>query len=287
MTEPANMHREVLTLPINAIVEPEFQLRVYYDEEKLLELAESMEAEGMFYPLIVRDQGDGTYEVLTGSRRLRAARLKKYTTVPGFVVRPSDPAHALLLALAENLQRQDLDPFEEARGFLRLVYEYGMSQKEVAERLKQSENLIRKRLGLLSLPERVQDRIASGELGLQYVPLLVKLQTDEEQIYYADLAIHKHLTLAELRTLIAAEQESDARVAPRGVSVEKLIAQIAIQKRWFRKATGKVRSRNISADERRLICSELQDLESILRKAREYFADDGENPLNRLSKIGR
>jgi ParB/RepB/Spo0J family partition protein len=275
MAELIPLHRDVLTLPIHKIVEPEFQLRIYYDEEKLLELANSMEAEGMFYPLMVSERGDGTYEVHAGSRRLRAARLKKYDEVPAVIVHLDGPAHALQLALAENLQHQDLDPFEEARGFLRLVYEYGMSQKEVAESLKQSEAFIRKRLALLSLPESVQDRIASGELGLHYVSTLVKLPTGEEQAHYANLAVDKNLTQSEMREFIAKDQESEVRVATKGISVEKIVARVAIQKRWFRKITDKVNFRNMSAEERRQIASELQGLETILRTTREFFATEG------------
>ncbi len=286
MGELISLHREVLTLPIDKIVEPEFQLRVYYDEGKLLELADSMEAEGMFYPLMVSDRGDGTYEVHAGSRRLRAARLKKYDEVPAVLVQLDGPAHALQLALAENLQRQDLDPFEEARGFLRLVYEYRMSQKEVAESLKQSEAFIRKRLALLSLPESVQDRIASGELGLHYVSTLVKLPTGEEQTHYAKLAVDKNLTQAELRAFIAKDQESEVRVATKGISVEKIVARVAIQKRWFRKMTGKVNFRNMSAEERQQIASELQDLETILRTTRGFFATQESKSTERSALSG-
>ena len=282
MGELFHLHREVLTLPVSKIVEPEFQLRVYYDEEKLLELANAMEAEGMFYPLMVSDRGDGTYEVHAGSRRLRAARLKKYDEVPVVIVKLDGPAHALQLALMENLQRQDLDPFEEARGFLRLVYEYGMSQKEVAASLKQSEAFIRKRLALLSLPESVQDRLASGELGLHYASTLVKLSTGEEQSHYANLAVDKNLTQAELRAFIAKDQELEVRVVTKGVSVEKIIAQVAIQKRWFRKVTGKINLRNMSAEERQRIAHELQDLETVIRTTRGFFATQEAKSANEV-----
>jgi ParB family transcriptional regulator, chromosome partitioning protein len=133
------IRREVKTLPIEKMVEPEFHLRVYYDEVKLRELADSLELEGMFHPLLVSERKDGLYEVHAGSRRLRAARLKGFEVVPVVIIEPDGPAHALQIALSENLQRQDLDPFEEARGFLRLVFEYGMSQKEVARSLSQTE----------------------------------------------------------------------------------------------------------------------------------------------------
>lgn len=265
------LKRESVMLPLDTILEPEFQLRVHYDEAKLLELGNSLEAEGMFYPLLVNDR-DGKYELIIGSRRKRAAQLKGFLEVPAIVLKIDDPAHVLRIALTENLQRQDLDPFEEARGFLRLIYEYKMSQKEVATSLSQSEQFINKRLALLALPEAVQELIAKGKLGLHYVSTIVRIPTGQDQTRYAQLAVEKNLTQAELKAYISQEKDHYQRVVTKGVSIEKIIARVAIQKRWFRNISGKMNFRNMTAQERSRIVDALRDLETAIRTTRELVA---------------
>lgn len=265
------LKRDSVMLPVNLILEPDFQLRVKYDEEELLNLGNSLEAEGMFYPLLVNDR-DGKYELIIGSRRKRAAQLKGFLEVPAIVLKIDDPAHVLRIALTENLQRQDLDPFEEARGFLRLIYEYKMSQKEVAKSLSQSEPFINKRLALLALPEAVQEFIAKGELGLHYVSTIAKIPTGEDQTRYARLAIEKNLTQAELRAFIAQEKDDYQRVVTKGVSIEKIIARATIQKKWFRNIVGKMNFKNMTAQERSQIVNELRDLETVIRTTRELVS---------------
>jgi ParB family transcriptional regulator, chromosome partitioning protein len=194
MTNLVRLRGEPVSLRIDSIVEPEFQLRINYEQEALDALGNSLSEEGMLYPLLVWKHGESGYELIAGSRRLRAAKIRGYTEIPAYIVDAKSPEHAIRLALTENLQREDLDPFEEARGFLRLIFEYKMSQKEIARSLSKTEAFIRNRLALLSLPEIVQEMIASGKLGLQFVNRLGRLPTGEEQVKYANLVVNSGLT---------------------------------------------------------------------------------------------
>jgi len=147
---------------VDRIVPNPQQPRRTFDEDKLRELAASMREHGILQPLLVTPRGDD-FELVAGERRLRAARLAGLHHVP-VIVREVDARESLKLALLENVQREDLNPVEEALGYRRLVDEFGMTQQDIAERLGKSRSAIANTLRLLQLPIEIQARIESGEI---------------------------------------------------------------------------------------------------------------------------
>lgn len=259
---------------LDQIVEPEFRLREVYDEDALRGLAASLQDDGLQAPLIVEGVSDDMFELVIGSRRFRAAKLGEFDEISCVVRKPGDPVNIFLLAMTENLQREDLDPFEEARGFIRLIREFGMKAKDVAAKLHINPSLVKRRLALLSLPESVQDMIASGALGLQFAQILAMLKTGEVQVYYARMVIDDRLTATELRARIAEDNEQEVQIPTRGkITAAKVKARILIQKRWLRKLTGKLNLNDLTPEERAEIADELNDLAVISQTTREIIAN--------------
>lgn len=169
-----------VTLRISEIEPNREQPRKYFDEEALTELADSIRQHGVIQPLLVRPMENGTYQLVAGERRWRASRMAGLTEVP-VVIKDLSEIEAMELALIENLQRQDLNPIEEAVGFQQLMERYSMTQEQVASRVGKSRPAIANALRLLNLPEQVVAMVQSGEVSPGHARALLKLE-DEEQI---------------------------------------------------------------------------------------------------------
>src|SRR5688500_5017194 len=161
---------------IDKISPSPFQPRRAFDEIKLQELAMSIRNQGIIQPLVVRPKGE-RFELIAGERRWRAAMKAGLSTVP-VVVRQASDRDALQLALIENLQREDLNPIEEATGYRRLQDEFTWSQEEVAEKVGKSRPAVTNALRLLSLPSEVQQEVASGNLPAGQARALLGLQSE-------------------------------------------------------------------------------------------------------------
>lgn len=164
---------------INSIVANPYQPRREFSEEKLAELAESIKAHGIIQPLIVREMA-GKYQLIAGERRLRAAKLAGLTMVPVVVREMSDEA-VMEVALVENLQREDLNPIEEADAYRRLTDEFHLTQDDIAKKVGKSRPAIANTLRLLNLPREVQSDLANGTLTMGHARALLSLKTPEEQ----------------------------------------------------------------------------------------------------------
>ena len=170
--EPAAQTGKPAELLVDAIVSNRFQPRREFDEAALEELRESIVRHGILQPLSVRDIGGGKYELIAGERRLRAARLAGLATVP-VVFRTASDAELAEMALIENIQREDLNPIEEARAYERLLTEFHLSQEELARRVARSRSAIANSVRLLRLADEVQAFVANGVLTMGQVrPLL-------------------------------------------------------------------------------------------------------------------
>jgi ParB family chromosome partitioning protein len=161
---------------VDRITPSPFQPRRTFDEAKIQELAASIRNQGIIQPLVVRRKGDG-YELIAGERRWRAAMRAGLTQVP-IVVRDASDHEALQLALVENLQREDLNPIEEANGYRRLQEEFQWSQEEMAEKVGKSRPAIANSMRLLSLPTEVQQEVSSGNLPAGQARALLGLHTE-------------------------------------------------------------------------------------------------------------
>ena len=185
-----------VTIPV-AQIEPGLnQPRKHFDEEALAALADSIAQHGLLQPLAVRALDGGFYQIIAGERRWRAARMAGLSEVP-VVVLDADDRTVMELALIENLQRQDLNPMEEAAGYRSLIEDYGLTQEEAAQRVSRSRPAVANAMRLLALPQEVQWLIEQGNLSAGHGRALLSLPTPEEQIAFAEEIKAHHWSVRE------------------------------------------------------------------------------------------
>lgn len=176
------------------------QPRKTFDEKALSELAESISRNGILQPLLVRPMTDGTYQLVAGERRWRASRLAGLTEVP-VVIKEMTDEQAMEIALVENLQREDLNPIEEAEGIKLLIDRYGLTQEEAASRVGRSRPAIANSLRLLGLPTEVRDLAKDGKLSAGHARALLSIGDQEEMVRIASDIIDKDLSVREVERL--------------------------------------------------------------------------------------
>lgn len=167
-------------LPIYKIEPNPDQPRQDFDEEELQALADSIAVHGIIQPLTVREMPNGYYQIIAGERRWRAARMANLSDVPAVIIE-ADDKKAMELALIENLQRQDLNPLEEALGYQTLMNEYGLTQEEAAGRVGKSRPAVANALRLLGLCPEVQERVRKGELSAGHARAILQLKSEKKQ----------------------------------------------------------------------------------------------------------
>jgi ParB family chromosome partitioning protein len=199
--EPA-VNGEMLTLlEIDALQPGRYQPRTHMDPQALAELAESIKAQGLMQPILARPLGAGRYEILAGERRWRAARMAGLASVP-VLVRDVPDRNALAIALIENLQREDLNPLEEAVGVKRLIEEFAMTHAEAAAAVGRSRVAITNALRLLELVPPVQELLREGKLDMGHARALLALPA-MKQIELAREAVAKQLSVRQVEALVA------------------------------------------------------------------------------------
>ncbi|NVD44452.1 ParB/RepB/Spo0J family partition protein [Qipengyuania atrilutea] len=181
-------------ISVSAIEPLKGQPRTHFDEKALDELAASIGARGVIQPIIVRPKGNGRYELVAGERRWRAAQRARLHDIPA-IIRTLDDGEVMALALIENLQREDLNPIEEARAYQRLADNEGMTQSEIAELVDKSRSHVANLQRLLVLPDAVQDRVANGTLDMGHARALIGYDDAEE---LAKEAADKQLSVREV-----------------------------------------------------------------------------------------
>ena len=167
-------------LPIYKVEPNPDQPRQDFDEEELQALADSITVHGIIQPLTVREMPNGYYQIIAGERRWRAARMANLSDVPAVIIE-ADDKKAMELALIENLQRQDLNPLEEALGYQTLMDEYGLTQEEAAGRVGKSRPAVANALRLLGLCPEVQERVRKGELSAGHARAILQLKSEKKQ----------------------------------------------------------------------------------------------------------
>lgn len=205
-TAHANADGGVLFVEISRLTPNRWQPRTAFDEDQLKELVESIKEKGVLQPVLVRSQGD-RYEIIAGERRFRAAKLLKIQKVP-VVVRDVSDKEALVLSIVENVQRQELNPIEEARAFDRLIKEFSMTQEAVATAVSKDRSTIANLLRLLRLPVEVQKAITSGDLSFGHGKALCALESVPTQIKLTQLVLSKSLSVRELENYISARRSA-------------------------------------------------------------------------------
>ena len=172
--------RTVKEIDLNKIKPGRFQPRSNFDDEKLEELTKSIKNQGVLSPILVRELGLNEYEVIAGERRLRASKKAGLSSIPCLVDQKKDQ-DALISALIENLQREDLNPVEEARGLDRLKREFGLTQDEVANSTGKARSTIANTLRILSLPSTVLEMLSRGEIEKGHAKLLASMESREAE----------------------------------------------------------------------------------------------------------
>ena len=187
-------------LPIYKVEPNPDQPRQDFDEAELQALADSISVHGVIQPLTVRQLPSGYYQIIAGERRWRAARLANINEVP-VVVMEADDRKAMELALIENLQRQDLNPVEEALGYQVLMEQYGLTQEEAATRVGKSRPAVANALRLLGLCPEVLEKVKKGELSAGHARAILTLKTEKKQLEAAQKIIALALSVRQAETL--------------------------------------------------------------------------------------
>ena len=206
----------VTVLPLQKVEPNPNQPRKYFDEEELQALADSIAAHGLLQPLAVRDMGGGFYQIIAGERRWRAARLAGLSEVPVVVVEADDRT-VMELALVENLQRQDLNPMEEAEGYRSLMQDYGLTQEAAANRVGKSRPAVANALRLLALPEEVRQLVVEGTLSAGHARAVLSLPDARLQKAAAQriLALRLSVRQAEAMCKRMAQEQPPAEETPK------------------------------------------------------------------------
>jgi ParB family chromosome partitioning protein len=196
LRESVSETERVKELDIDRIEANPHQPRDRFDEGHLKQLAASIEKHGILQPIVVRRHGD-KYQLIMGERRLRAARIAGKRSVPA-IVRDAGDADSLKFALMENLQREDLNPIEEAKGYNELKEVFDLSIKEIAELLGRDRSTVSNTLRLLALPKIVQDMLAGGALSAGHARALLAIDGEAEQIAWAERVVSEGITVREI-----------------------------------------------------------------------------------------
>ena len=192
-----------VTLPISQVEPGLNQPRKRFDPESLEELRQSIELHGIIQPLTVRRLSTGYYQIIAGERRWRAAKAAGLEEVPAVIIE-ADDRKVMELGLIENLQREDLNPAEEARGYQVLMTEYGLTQEQLAQRMGKSRPAVANTLRLLALPDEIMAMLEEGTLSAGHARAILPLPSPEAQIACAKKVIEGQLSVRQTEALVKA-----------------------------------------------------------------------------------
>ena len=247
---------------IDRIRSNRLQPRLRFEEQALNELASSIRANGMLQPLLVRATEHG-FELIAGERRLRAARSLGMETVPVIVRDDVDDEQSLRLAILENVQREDLNPIEEAKGYKRLLEEFRMSQQDIADQLGKNRSTVANVLRLLNLPEDLQRRIEAGELTPGHARALLAAGSLEEQIEIARLVRERGLNVRETEVLARKTTSKKTNKNDSATTPELTELQRRLQKRFGTRVRIRARNTDGSAGRIEIDYYSSEDLERV------------------------
>lgn len=201
-----------------SLVDPKSdQPRKYFDKEALDQLADSIVENGLLQPILVREYGEGRYQIIAGERRFRASKLAGLTEIPAIVLEKDD-RKAAQIALIENIQREDLNPIEEAMAYRSLAEEYDMTQEELSLKVGKSRSAIANMVRLLDLPDEVLTLVASRELSAGHARTILGLKKRDDMILLAQRAVESDLSVRvleeEVKRMNRAKAEVEEEEAP-------------------------------------------------------------------------
>lgn len=191
----------VLNVGLDKVVPSPLQPRTHFQEDQLNELVDSIREHGIIQPLIVREVA-GKYELIAGERRFRASSKLKLKEVP-VIVREASDRDVLEMALIENLQREDLDPIEEAVAYARLAKDFGLKQEEIAQRVGKNRATVSNAIRLLDLDGQVQTMVSRGMLSAGHAKAILGIKTKAEQRLLADMVVRKKMNVRDTEKLVS------------------------------------------------------------------------------------
>ncbi len=222
-------------IPTASIRSNPYQPRKEFDEVKLAELAESIREHGVFTPILVKEANNG-YELIAGERRLRASILAQKDMIPAIIV-DFDDKQMMEIALLENVQREDLNPIEEAIGYQKLIERLNYTQEEVAKRIGKSRVYVTNLLRLLQLPTKIQDMVAKGELSYGHAKCLLPLKDESLMLEFARKAVKEQMNVRALEKAVKRYLEGEpTRIDPKVKGAQV----IAVEERLTRRFQSKV-----------------------------------------------
>ena len=257
----------VVMLRISEVEPKKDQPRKQFESEALSQLADSISVHGVLQPIIVRPSGLGTYEIIAGERRWRASRLAGLTEIPALIME-ADELKAAQVALIENIQREDLNPFEEAAAYAELMRTHGMSQEEVAVRLGKSRSAVANAVRLLDLPEDVAELIRSGKLSAGHGRTLLGLRDRSVMLPLANKIIKRNLSVRETEAAVKRENRAFSGKSEERADDAVTVNYAAELESRVSSATGR-RVRILSGKSRKVVqieYSDNEDLEELLAK---------------------
>ena len=264
---------ELIYLPISKIEPRADQPRSYFDDEALQELAESIGQYGLIQPITVRKLDSGYYQIIAGERRWRACRMARLDEVPVRVI-DADDRRVAELALVENLQREDLNPIEEAKGYKALIDEYGLTQDDAARSVGKSRPTVTNSLRLLLLPNEVLEYVERGVLSAGHARALLAASTPELQIKVAQQVVAGGLSVRKTEQLAAKANRDTVIKQPESPESEIKVDYLAETSDFLSRSLA--RKVNIEQGKKRgKITLEF------------YDSDDRENLINNLLRMSR
>lgn len=201
---PVNPESRIWQVAIDKLQPGQFQPRQTFEKEPLQELANSIKENGILQPIVARRVASGKLEIVAGERRWRAAQLAGLHEVP-VILKSYDDKQTLELAIIENIQREDLNPIEEAEGYARLIQEFNLSQQQVADKVGKDRATVANAVRVLTLPKEIKEMISANTLSVGHAKVLLSLAEPQKQITFAKKVIAEKLAVRKLEKLIQQE----------------------------------------------------------------------------------
>ncbi len=203
---------QINTIRLSLIDPKSDQPRKSFDKQSLSELAESIKENGLLQPILVREYGEGRYQIIAGERRFRASKLAELTEIPAIIMNKDDK-HSAEIALIENIQREDLNPVEEAMAFRSLSEEYGLTQEELSQKVGKSRSAVANATRLLDLPEYALELVANGAISAAHGRTLLGVRDEDALLLLAQRVVDEDLSVRRLEEEVKRANRKKAEIA--------------------------------------------------------------------------
>jgi ParB family transcriptional regulator, chromosome partitioning protein len=230
VTSPVPAEARIWQIAVDKLTPSEFQPRSHFEKEKLEELAASIKQNGILQPIVARKLPNAKFEIIAGERRWRAAQIAGLHEVP-VILKTLENQEALEIAIIENIQREDLNPIEEAEAYQRLAQEFHLTQQQVAEKVGKDRATVANAMRLLALPLQVREMVTQAQISAGHAKVLLSLANPATQIEMAKKIAQQKISVRQLEKLVAAEaagkgKEIEVMTTEQGVT-QRLIASLA------------------------------------------------------------